>query len=319
VAALTSKKGIRASGGSIPKELLSALKRIEIHTSRLANEQLVGTYHSSFKGQGLAFQEVRPYQAGDDIRSIDWNVSARMGDAFVKVFAEEREMTVMLLVDLSPSMLFGTKRAPRAHVASEIAALLSFSAIKNGDRVGLILGTDKVERFVAPQKGNKHVLRVVREVLGFESQWAQGEGQGRATRGTDLAAMLERLVRMTKRKSIAFVISDFLARDFERTLAIAAHKHDVIPVVLGDDRERTLPDVGLAWLSDLESGEPFLVDTSDPKVRDHFAREASRMETERKRLFAKLGLDVVRVAGGGSYVEPMRELFMRRARRARTR
>src|SRR5580658_8938555 len=157
----------------IPKQILAALPTIEIHTARLANEQLSGTYHSGFKGQGLAFREVRPYQPGDDVRTIDWNVSARMNDAFVKVFVEEREMTVMLVVDLSASEQFGTRRAAKTRVASEVAALLAFSAIRNNDRVGLIVATDKIERIVAPKKGEKHVMRVVREILGFEPQWVE--------------------------------------------------------------------------------------------------------------------------------------------------
>src|SRR5262250_2609597 len=168
---------LRSSGGvstMIPREILAALRTIEIHTARLANEQLSGTYTSSFKGQGLAFREVRPYQPGDDVRTIDWNVSARMNDAFVKVFVEEREMTVMLVVDLSASERFGTRRAPKVRVASEVAALLAFSAIRNNDRVGLIMATDKVERIVPPKKGEKHVMRVVREILGFEPKWSEG-------------------------------------------------------------------------------------------------------------------------------------------------
>ena len=232
-------------------ELLAALRTIEIQTARLANEQLSGTYASSFKGQGLAFREVRPYQAGDDVRTIDWNVSARMNETFVKVFVEEREMTVMLAVDLSASERFGTRRAPKARLASEVSALLAFSAIRNNDRVGLIVGTSKVERIVPPKKGEKHVMRVVREILGFEAPGATDvapEDRKPIALGaaTDLKAMLESLVRVARRRSVAFVVSDFLAQGYERSLALASAKHDVVAVVLTDPRDRELPDVGLA-------------------------------------------------------------------------
>ena len=243
----------------IPKELIKALRTIQIHTSRLANQQLAGTYTSVFKGQGLAFREVRQYQPGDDIRTIDWNVSARMNDTYVKVFVEEREMTVMLAVDLSASQHFGTKRASKARVAAEISALCAFSAIKNNDRVGLILGTDHIEKIVPPKKGDKHVMRVVREILGFEPQ----------NTGTDLKLLLETLAKVARRRSVAFVISDFFARGFERALALAAAKHDVIPVMLVDPREETLPDVGLATFEDWETGEHVVVDTGDKRVRQH--------------------------------------------------
>src|SRR6516164_3756364 len=258
----------------IPKELLAALRTIEIHTARLANEQLSGTYSSSFKGQGLAFREVRPYQPGDDVRAIDWNVSARMNDAFVKVFVEEREMTVMLLVDLSASERFGTRRAAKVRVASEVAALLAFSAIRNNDRVGLIVATDKVERIVPPKKGEKHVMRVVREILGFTPSAAPGAPRSdSATLGaaTNLRAGLEALVRVSRRRSIAFVVSDFYDTGYERALALASAKHDVVPLVLADPRDQELPDVGLASFEDLESGRSIVVDTGDPRVRAWYA------------------------------------------------
>jgi uncharacterized protein (DUF58 family) len=309
----------------IPKELLAALRTIEIHTARLANEQLSGTYTSSFKGQGLAFREVRPYQPGDDVRTIDWNVSARMNEAFVKVFVEEREMTVMMLVDLSQSERFGTRRAPKARVASEVAALLAFSAIRNNDRVGLILSTSKVERIVPPKKGEKHVMRVVREILGF-SPSAGGVKRTRDKKGqpilgaaTDLKSGLEALVGVSRRRSVAFVVSDFFAQGFERALALAAAKHDVVPVVLTDPRDKELPDVGLATFEDLESGESILVDTADPRVRAHYQASMKRLGESRRQLFSKLGLDAVEIETSGSFVRPLRDLFARRARRMRTR
>jgi uncharacterized protein (DUF58 family) len=322
----------------IPKELLAALRTIEIHTARLANEQLAGSYSSSFKGQGLAFREVRPYQPGDDVRSIDWNVSARMNDTFVKVFVEEREMTVMLVVDLSASERFGTRRAAKLRVASEVAALLAFSAIRNSDRVGLIIATDKIERMVAPKRGEKHVMRVVREILGFEPRSGfdlappttehapsafdrAGSTSGREGpllgAATDLKAALEALVRISRRRSIAFIVSDFYDTGYERTLALAAAKHDVVPVVLVDPRDATLPDVGLASFEDLESGESVIVDTGDPGVRAWYADANKRIALSRRAAFHKLGLDSVEIETGGSFVRPLRDLFARRARRIR--
>ncbi|HEY8040913.1 MAG TPA: DUF58 domain-containing protein [Polyangiaceae bacterium] len=308
----------------IPKELLAALRTIEIHTARLANEQLSGTYSSSFKGQGLAFREVRPYQPGDDVRSIDWNVSARMNDTFVKVFVEEREMTVMLVVDLSASERFGTRRASKVRVASEVAALLAFSAIRNNDRVGLIVATDKVERMVPPKKGEKHVMRVVREILGFEPRWSEGAGHAYDERGrmrlgaaTNLKASLESLVRISRRRSIAFVVSDFYDTGYERTLALAAAKHDVVPVVLVDPRDAHLPDVGLASFEDLESGESVVVDTGDPRVRAWYGAAMKKLTESRRTAFHKLGLDAVEIETGGSFVRPLRDLFARRAKRIR--
>jgi uncharacterized protein (DUF58 family) len=315
----------------IPKEILAALRTIEIHTARLANQQLSGTYSSSFKGQGLAFREVRPYQPGDDVRTIDWNVSARMNEAFVKVFVEEREMTVMLVVDLSASERFGTRRANKVRVASEVAALLAFSAIRNSDRVGLILSTSRIERIVAPKKGEKHVMRVIREILGYDP--ASGGPRGfelakrlRDKKGapilgarTDLKGALEALVGVARRRSIAFIVSDFYAQGYERALALAAAKHDVVPVALVDPRDLELPDVGLAAFEDLESGESILVDTGDKAVRAHYASTMKKLATTRKQLFNKLGLDAVEIETGGSFVAPLRDLFARRARRMRTR
>src|SRR5579859_7674221 len=307
----------------IPKELLAALRTIEIHTARLATQQLSGTYTSSFKGQGLAFREVRPYQPGDDVRVIDWNVSARMNDTFVKVFVEEREMTVMLVVDLSASERFGTRRAAKARVASEVAALLSFSAIRNNDRVGLIVATDKIERIVPPKKGEKHVMRVVREILGFEPKWAadvhayDAQGRPRLGAATNLKSALEALVRVSRRRSVAFIVSDFFDTGYERALALASAKHDVIPVVLVDPRDTELPDVGLASFEDLESGESVIVDTGDAGVRAWYSAAMRKLRDGRRGAFHKLGLDAVEIETGGSFVRPLRDLFARRAKRIR--
>jgi uncharacterized protein (DUF58 family) len=305
----------------IPKELLTALRKIEIVTARLANQQLVGSYSSSFKGRGLAFREVRPYLPGDDVRTIDWNVSARMNEPFVKVFTEEREMTVMLCVDLSESLRFGTRRASKVRLASEVAALLAFSAIRGGDRVGLIIGTDRVEHIVPPRKGEKHVMRVVREILGFDPRWDDrprpAHPEPRLGAATDLSGMLSALARVSRRRSISFVISDFMATGYESALSLAAAKHDVIPVLLADTRDDQLPDLGLVTLEDLESGRELLVDAQDPRVRAYYKNSMDQLAKERAVLFGKLGLDAVRVTTDGSYVAPFRDLFMRRARRIR--
>lgn len=291
----------------IPKELIKALRKIEITTNRLANEQLSGNYTSVFRGQGLAFREVREYQPGDDVRTIDWNVSARLNATYVKVFVEEREMTVMLLVDLSRSQNFGTKTQSKARLAAEVAALCAFSAIKHNDRVGLILSTDQVEKLVPPLKGQKHVMRVVREILGAKPERP----------GTDLNVALETLVRVARRRSVAFVLSDFFSSGHERALALAAAKHDLIPVMLVDPRDEELPDVGLATFEDLESGESVLVDTGSAKLRAHYKKEMHAARQAQIRLFRKLGLDHVVVRTDRPYIKPLRDLFAWRAKRAR--
>jgi uncharacterized protein (DUF58 family) len=289
----------------LSKELLRQLRTIEIRTRRLADEQLAGNYHSVFKGQGLSFREVRAYMPGDDVRFIDWNVSARMDEAFVKVFVEEREMTVMLVVDLSASEQWGTVRAPKAQVAAEVAALCAFSAIKNNDNVGLVIATDIIEKLVPPKKGEKHVMRVIREIMGFEPQYS----------GTNLALALQTLVKVAKRKSVAFLISDFFAEGYERTLGLAAAKHDVIPVMLLDPRDEELPDVGVVAFEDFETGEEIIVDTGDRKVREHYAASMKAIREERDKLFRKLALDRVVVRTDEDFVKPIRDLFAKRARR----
>jgi uncharacterized protein (DUF58 family) len=238
-------------------------------------------------------------------------------------------MTVMLVVDLSHSERFGTRRAPKVRVASEVAALLAFSAIRNNDRVGLIVATDKIERIVPPKKGEKHVMRVVREILGFEAPSPAlpapsptlpppaRKGPRRLGAATDLKAALEALVHVSRRRSIAFVVSDFYDTGYERALALASAKHDVVPVVLADPRDTELPDVGLASFEDLESGESVVVDTSDPRVRSFYAAAMKKLSDSRKTTFNKLGLDAVEIETSGSFVRPLRDLFARRARRIR--
>lgn len=291
----------------VGKELLKALKRIQITTNRLATQQLSGNYASVFKGQGLSFREVREYQPGDDVRTIDWNVSARMDQAFVKVFVEEREMTVMLLVDLSASQRFGTQGGSKVRLATEVAALCAFSAIKHNDRVGLIMTTDQVEKIVPPKKGQKHVMRVIREIMGASPERA----------GTDLVVALETLMHVARRRSVVFLISDFYAPDYARTLSLAAARHDVIPVMLVDPRDLELPDVGLASFEDFETGESVVVDTHSAEVRAHYAKQMRRLQAEQVALFNKLALDHCVVRTDRPYIKPLRDLFARRARRIR--
>jgi uncharacterized protein (DUF58 family) len=291
----------------ITREIVKKLRKIEIHTARLANDQLAGSYHSVFKGRGMAFSEVRQYQPGDDVRFIDWNVSARMNDTYVKVFTEEREMTVMLLVDLSASELFGSVAQSKQETAAEVAALLAFSAIKNNDRVGLILFTDRIERFVPPKKGKGHVMRVVTEILSAKPNH----------KGTDVRAALELLGHVQKRKCVAFLISDFLASGYEHALRVASARHDLIPLQITDPREESLPDVGLLLAQDLESGEIVEVDTSSKRVREAYAVRVARKRGEREQLFRKLDLDHLTIYTHKPYVRPIAELFRLRQRRER--
>lgn len=291
----------------IPKELIKKLRKIEIRTSRLANDQLAGGYHSVFKGRGMAFSEVRQYQPGDDVRFIDWNVSARMSETYVKVFTEEREMTVMLLVDLSGSERFGSVSRPKVETVAEVAALLAFSAIKNNDRVGLILFTDRVEKLIPPKKGKGHVMRVITEILN-----ARPVGEG-----TDLCEALDTLGHVARRRSVAFLVSDFIADRYERPLRVAAARHDLIPIQVVDPREEELPDVGLALFEDLETGELVEVDTSDARVRKAYQRRVARQRQKREELFRRLSVDHVTVQTDRDYVRPLTDLFRRRGRRMR--
>ena len=291
----------------ISRETLKKLRRIEIRTNRLANEQLAGSYHSVFKGRGMAFSEVRQYQPGDDVRFIDWNVSARLDDVFVKLFTEEREMTVILLVDLSASQQFGSVARPKLEIAAEIAALLAFSAIKNNDRVGLIMFTDRVEKFVPPKKGKGHVLHVVTEILDAKP----------AHTGTNLSEALTLLGNITRRRAVAFLVSDFLASGYEHPLRLAGKRHDLIPIQIVDPREEQLPDVGLALFEDLESGQLVEVDTSDPMVRQTYQLQAARERAKREQAFKRLKLDSVVVRTDRPYAEPIASLFRLRQKRMR--
>jgi uncharacterized protein (DUF58 family) len=290
----------------LPRELIKKIRKIEIYTSRLVNDQLAGAYHSVFKGRGMAFSEVREYQPGDDIRLIDWNVTARMNDAYVKLFVEEREMTVMLLVDMSGSGRFGTRKQRKQELAAEMAALLAFSAIKNNDRVGLIVFTDRIEKFIPPKKGKKHVLRVIEEILTFQPQ----------SRRTDLRIGLEFLGRVARRQSIAFLISDFVAEGYERALKIANRRHDLVPVVVTDPLEEGLPRLGLVYLEDAESGELSVFDSSGPEARD-YQRLVRRARDEREALFRKLKIDFINARTDQPYLGALVTFFQARVRRMR--
>jgi uncharacterized protein (DUF58 family) len=291
-----------------PADLIRRIRRIEITTRRAVLNTLAGGYHSVFKGRGMAFSEVRPYQPGDEIRAIDWNVTARMGDPFVKVFAEERELTALVAVDRSASQEAGFSAQAKAEVAAEIAGLLVFSALENGDRAGLVLFTDRIERYVPPRRGRKHGLRLITETLAFRPRG----------RGTNLAGALGHITQAQRRRAVVFVVSDFLAGDYEQALAVAARRHDVVPVVVSDPVEEALPPAGLSglWpLVDAETGETALVDLSDRKARAAYARAAAAAREKRDRLFRKLSLDAVRVRPGDDYVAPLSALFRARARR----
>lgn len=296
----------------VPGELLRRIRRIEIKTRKAVLDTLAGQYHSVFKGRGMAFSEVRPYQPGDEIRAIDWNVTARMGEPFVKVFQEERELSVMLLVDRSASEDVGALPQTRAEVAAEVAALVAFSAIENGDRVGLCLFTDRIERFVPPRKGKKHGLRVISEVLNAAP----------AGRGTDLAGVLEFLHRVMRRRTVAFVLSDFIAgggRDYTRALAVAARRHDVIPVVLCDPLGESLPEEGLLAIEDPESGEQRLVDALDGGVRAFWEKAVGEARLQRERAFARLRLDWLSLSSGDDHAAVLESFFRRREKGARRR
>jgi uncharacterized protein (DUF58 family) len=291
-----------------PADLIRKIRRIEISTRRAVLDTLAGGYHSVFKGRGMAFSEVRPYQPGDEIRAIDWNVTARIGEPFVKVFVEERELTCLVAVDRSGSQGAGLSPQSKAEVAAEIAALLIFSALENGDRAGLLLFTDRVERFVPPRRGRKHGLRLITEALAYTPQ----------SKGTDLALALGDISRLLRRRAVVFVVSDFLAKDWEAPLAVCARRHDVIPVVISDPVEDELPAKGLAGLwpmADAETGEMVWVDLSDAKTRAAYADSAREARERRERTFRKLSLDALRVRPGDDYVAPLAALFRARGRR----
>ncbi len=291
----------------LSREILQKVKHIEIRTSRLVNEALGGEYHSVFKGQGMEFDEVRAYQYGDDIRSIDWNVSARQGHLYVKRYVEERELTVMLMVDLSASKDFGSVRRMKNELAAELAALLAFSAIQNNDRVGALIFTDVVEKYIPPRKGKKHVLRVVRELLAYEPMH----------RKTSIETAVKYLNNVLTKKSVVFLISDFFDQGYERALRVANQRHDLVALPVTDPRESDLPNVGILQMLDPETGEILLVDTSLSHVRDRYRKLALEATEARKRIFRRNGIEFVDIRTDQPYDVPLVKFFRERARRLR--
>jgi len=299
----------------LPRELLKKVRKIEIRTSRLVDEQLAGQYHSIFKGRGMAFDEVRPYQIGDDVRFIDWNVSARFGETFVKVFTEEREAVVMLVVDFSASMRFASHAQPKIEIAAEVAALLAFSAIHNDDQVGLIAFADRVVRFIPPKKGRKHVLRVVTEILRGADGSAE---QDRREQPTDLSGALDFLNRVSKHRSIVFLVSDFLSGRYDRAVQSTNARHDLIPIVIRDGLEEQLPSVGLVPAEDPETGELVLLDLSSRRTREAIEERCAKLSAARDRLFRRNKIDFIRLRTDQPYLGPLVQFFRVRERRART-
>ncbi|MFQ5611497.1 MAG: DUF58 domain-containing protein [Anaerolineae bacterium] len=292
-------------------ELIKKIRRIEIRTKRLVNDSFAGEYHAIFKGRGMEFDEVRPYQPGDEVRTIDWNVTARTSELFVKRYVEERELTVMLLVDASASGHFGTVNRFKREIAAELAAVLAFSAISNNDKVGLLIFTDQIELFISPRKGRRHVLRLIRDLLAFEP----------AGQGTNLALALDTMNHVLKRRGIVFLISDFLTppADFRAALQISNRRHDVIAVVLTDPRERAQawPSVGLVALEDAETGTIQWVDTADPRWREDFTRQVHELEIARNDVLRQTKVDRIDISTGADYVLPLTAFFEKRARRLR--
>lgn len=289
----------------LTKEILKQVRQIEIRTKGLVNQVFSGEYHSVFKGRGMEFSEVREYQFGDDIRNIDWNVTARFGHPFVKIFEEERELTVILLVDLSGSQMFGSLSKTKQRVAAELSAILAFSALKNNDKVGLILFTDKVEKFVPPRKGNSHVLRIVRDVLSFEPEGKK----------TSLRSALEFMNSAIKKRSIVFLLSDFMDDGYEKILRVVGKKHDLIGIVLDDRRESEMPEIGLIKLTDAETNEERWIDTSSARVQKALTRRRDEIQSKRRSLFIASRLDSVYVQAGENYIVPLINFFRMRERR----
>lgn len=295
------------------KELMAKVGKIRILTNKLIDDQLSGDYHSTFKGQGVEFDEVRPYVPGDDVRTIDWNVTAKTGLPYIKRFSEERELTILFMVDVSGSQGYGSVRRSKMELAAEVTALLALTAIRNQDKIGLILFSDQIVKYIPPRKGRDSVMRLVREVLAAEDS---------ATGGTDIAAALKFLNSVQKRRAVVFLVSDFLlssvkpqTSSFEQLLRATARHHDMVCVPVSDPAERELPDVGLVELEDPETGELVLVDTSSAAVRRRFSATASEENEELKRFFLKTGIDTLTIATDRPYIDEVRALFKRRARK----
>jgi len=289
----------------IPSDVLKKIRQIQIRTTHMVSDLFAGQYHSVFKGQGMEFQEVREYQPGDDIRTIDWNVTARMGHPFIKKFVEERELTVMIAVDISRSNDFGSGTRIKRDLAAELAGVLAFAAIQNNDRVGLILFSDEVEHYLPPRKGTRHALRVIRDVLYFKPQ----------KRGTSITAGLHFLNNVTSRKTVTFLVSDFIDVNFENALAVSAKRHDLVPVVIRDERERELVSAGLIEWEDAETGRRVLIDTSSRSTRSLFARASAQRDQFLTDTFRKHGIDSIMLDTGKPYATELVRFFKRREKR----
>jgi uncharacterized protein (DUF58 family) len=284
------------------KEILKKVRKIEIKTRRLSDHIFSGEYHTSFKGRGMTFSEVRQYQYGDDVRAIDWNVTARYNEPFVKVFEEERELTMMLMVDISGSESFGTKNQLKRDMITEIAATLAFSATQNNDKIGLLLFSDQIELFIPPKKGKSHVLRIIRELIEFESK----------SKKTDLSQALKYLSSVLKKKAIVFLISDFMVKDYEHTLKIASKRHDVTGIRVFDQREESIPNIGVVNMLDAETGETLLVDTTSNKVRMDYEKYYRENVNYFKDIFSKCGAGTISSRVGESYVTKLLGYFKAR-------
>ena len=293
----------------ISRELIKKIRYIQIYTSKAVNDVLAGEYHSVFKGQGMEFDEVRAYQPGDDIRTIDWNVTARTGHPYVKRYVEEREITVFFLVDLSRSGSFGSREKLKNEVAAEFCALLAFSAIKNNDKVGLIVFTDTIQLFIPPAKGTSHVLRLIRELLFFEP------GKIRKKTGTDIALALDYLGRVLHKRGVVFLVSDFLDQNFEKPLRVLARRHDLIAVTVSDPRELALPDVGLLEIQDAETGEIVVIDTGSKTVRSRYKRLAEEKNKALSDLFQSTGIDQIQLLTDRDYVLDLVKFFRKRMKK----
>ncbi|MEK6645177.1 MAG: DUF58 domain-containing protein [Candidatus Firestonebacteria bacterium] len=291
----------------IPAEILKQVRRIEIRTSKLVNDIFSGQYESIFKGRGMEFSEVREYQPGDDVRTIDWNVTARYGKPYIKKFVEERELTVMLVVDMSLSGKFATYGRFKSEIITEISALLAFSAIKNNDKVGLILFTEEVEKFIPPKKGRSHILRLIREILYFQPKHT----------GTNIAKSLEYLNEVAKRKNVVFIISDFLNPGYERPLHITNRRHDIVAIDISDPREKKIPNIGIVELEDTETGETKLIDTSESKFRETFEKQTKELEDYKKHFFNSINVDRVKISTDKPYIKPLLAFFKEREKRFR--
>jgi uncharacterized protein (DUF58 family) len=288
-----------------PAEILKKIRTLEIKTRGLVETAFAGDYHSVFKGRGMNFEDVREYQPGDEIRAIDWNVTARLGTAYVKKFTEERELTVILVVDVSASGNFGSTTQSKRELAAEVACLLAFSAIRNNDKVGLILFTDRVELFIPPKKGRSHTLRLIRDILFFKPQG----------RGTEPALALDYLNNIVTRRAVVFFISDFQAPDFSRVLAVSGRRHDFIAIHIRDERERVLPNIGIITLEDAETDEQIVINTADRGTRVRFTDLASEHETDLARTLRRNNIDAIALQTGRDYLPALRSFFKQRERR----